>query len=306
MVVNPSGGLGPRITSFTPITQTITSSTATSASITWTTTPAQSLRWTVDDGKSGASVLGSTSFTTLWDLGTTGAGTEIRDGSYEVTAQPFDDRDIAGEAKRANVVINRRQPYPPPTLEGGHNTLFGDIVDLQWTLNDERDVLGYRVMWAGPDGAYGGGNDEQVCPWPTQGSMLPSTTTACIHWWPTSGPTQYYIVAIDRDRFNVPRDGDRRMLAVAPASPRPAPPTGPLTATTQDSRPVLSWNAPASGPAPAFYRIYRDATRYDRTTGPVRTFTDSSAGTTEHQYWITAIDSTFNESDPIGPVTWTP
>ena len=306
MVVNPSGGLGPRITSFTPITQSITSSTQNSASILWTTTPAQTLRWSADDGQSSGSVNGSNSFTTLWDLGTSGTGTEVLDGSYQITAQPFDDRDIAGEAKRANVVVNRRQPYPPPTLEGGHNTLFGDIVELQWSLNDERDVLGYRVMWGGPDGIAGGGNDEQVCPWPTQGTMLPSTTTSCIHWWPPSGHAYYYIVAIDRDRFNAPRDGDRRGLAITPPTPRPAPPTGPLTAATVDSRPVLTWAAPSTGGTPSFYRIYRDATRYDRTSDSSTTFTDSSSGTTEHQYWITAVDSSFNESDPIGPVTWTP
>lgn len=309
LVVNPSGGLGPRITSFTPITQSVTSSTQNTASIVWTTTPASTLKWSADDGRStsSGSVTGSNSFTTVWDLGTSGTGSEILDGSYQVTAQPFDDRDIAGEAKRANVVINRRQPYPPPTLLGGKNTLFGDpIVELEWSLNNERDVLGYRVMWGGPDGIAGGGNDEQVCPWPTQGTMLPATATSCIHWWPPSGSTFYYIVAIDRDRFNVPRDGDRRGLAVGPASARPAKPTLPLTVTTQDSRPVLSWGAPATGPAPSFYRIYRDGVRYDRTADASTTFTDSSAGTVTHDYWITAVDSTFNESDPIGPVTWTP
>lgn len=307
LVVNPSGGLGPRITSFTPITQSVTSSTQNSASIVWTTTPAQTLRWSADDGRasSSASVAGSTSFTTNWDLGTSGTGAEILDGSYQITAQPFDDRDIAGEAKRANVVVNRRQPYPPPRLEGGHNTLFGDIVELEWRVNEERDVLGYRVMWGGPDGAAGGGNDEQVCPWPTQGTMLPATTTSCIHWWPASGDQFYYVVAIDRDRFNAPRDGDRRGLAIGPPSARPAPPTGPLTASTVDGRPVLTWSAPASGSV-SFYRIYRDAARYDRTADVSTTFTDSNTGTATHDYWITAVDSTFNESDPIGPVKWTP
>jgi hypothetical protein len=63
----------------------------------------------------------------------------------------------------------------------------------------------------------------------------------------------------------------------------------------------------------AFYRIYRggeDARhedRYDQTTGGLVTlYTDSGAGSTSHRYWVTTVDSKFNESDPIGPVTWTP
>ena len=304
LVVNPSGGLGPRITSFSPITQSITSSAATTATIVWATTPAQSLVWSADDGGSEGTVAGSNSFTTVWDLGIAGSGTEVLDGSYQVTAQPFDDRNISGEAKRANVVLNRRQPYPPPTLQGGHNTLFGDIMELQWTPNNERDVLGYRVMWAGPDGTAGGGNDEQVCPWPTQGTMLPATTTSCIHWWPQSGTTGYYVVAIDRDRFNVPRDGDRRFLTVGPASARPAPPRSPLTITTINNRPQLSWTAPSSGSV-SFYRVYRNGIRYDRTSDASTTFVDSSPLMSgDNEYYVTAVDSTFNESDPLGPVTW--
>ena len=42
--------------------------------------------------------------------------------------------------------------------------------------------------------------------------------------------------------------------------------------------------------------------RYDRTATPARTYTDPDpdAGTS-HQYWITAVDDKFNESDPLGP-----
>ena len=136
--------------------------------------------------------------------------------------------------------------------------------------------------------------------------MLPATTTSCIHWWPQSGNQYYYVVAIDRDRFNAPRDGDRRGLAIGPPSARPAPPTGPLTATTVDSRPRADVERADLGHARASTASTATAARYDRTSGPTRTFTDSSAGTVAHDYWITAVDSTFNESDPIGPVTWTP
>jgi hypothetical protein len=116
-----------------------------------TTTPAQTLRWAVDDGASGGSLTGSTSFTTSWAIGSAGSGSEVLDGSDQITAEPLDDRGVAGETKRANVVLNRRRPYAPPSLTGGHDTRPGDWVDLEWTANKERDILGYRVDWAGPE-----------------------------------------------------------------------------------------------------------------------------------------------------------
>jgi hypothetical protein len=248
---------------------------------------------------------GTTSFTTNWDIGTSGTGTEVLDGSYQITAQPIDDRDIAGEAKRANVVLNRRRPYAPPSLLGGHNTRPGDWVELQWDPNSERDVLGYRVWWNGPDGTAGNGDDVQVCPTQAVGAMLSPTTMSCVDTSPPSGATTYQVVALDRAADGTLREGDRRSLTIQAASARPRVPTGPLTVQTVNSLPKLSWNAPTSGSV-RFYRIYRDAVRYDRTSDATTSFTDSSAGTTAHVYWITAVDQTFNESDAVGPILWLP
>ncbi len=311
LVVNPSGGLGPRILSFTPIEQTITANVS-SVTVNWTTTSAQSLRWVVDDGASAGSSAGSTSFASVWQIGSAGSGSEILDGAYQISGQPFDDRDIAGEAKRANVLLNRRQPYAPPSLAGGHNTRDGDWVDLEWSPNRERDILGYRVVWTGPDGVPGNGNDAQVCPAPAAGTMLAPTVTSCADLNPPSGATAYYIVAIDRAPDNQLRDGDRRILNIGAPSNHPNVPTGPLSATADsEGRPHLTWSQPASGGV-SFYRIYRDGTavglsdRYDRTAGNAATYTDTNAGSATHRYWVTAVDSSFNESDPLGPVTWTP
>jgi hypothetical protein len=303
LVVNPTGGLGPRIESFTPVTQTITSSSVNTATVNWTSTPAATLGWTVDDGVSGGTVLGTTSFAANWDLGTSGTGGEILDGTYQMTAQPFDDRGVAGEAKRANVVLNRRQPYPPPLLEGGHNTRLGDWVELQWKPNNERDVLGYKAMWAGLDGNAGTLDDLQICPLLSAGTMLPPTTTECTDLAPPIGATTYYVVAIDRNRDGALRDGDRRLLTITAPSPQPAMPRDPLTITTINALPKLNWSPPGSGSV-NFYRIYRDGSRYDRTTTNTTNFTDASAGTSAHFYWVTAVDSTFNESDALGPVIW--
>ena len=267
LVVNPTGGLGPRITSFTPVTQSITSALTTSASITWTTTAAETLNWIVDDGQSSGTVNGTTSFTSTWDLGTSGTGMEILDGSYQVTAQPFDDRGVAGEAKRANVVLNRRQPYAPPTLEGGHNTRLGDWVELQWTSNSERDILGYKAVWAGLDGIAGTFDDLQICPLLSEGTMLPPTTTACVDLAPPIGVDEV-LRRRRRSQYRdgLARDGDRRILTLPAAEPAPEPaPLAAVTVTSVNNLPKLTWLAPSSGTS-SFYRIYRDGSRYDRTS----------------------------------------
>ena len=92
-------------------------------------------------------------------------------------------------------------------------------------------------------------------------------------------------------------------MTIGAPSPRPTPPPWPLNLTTFNGLPRLSWSPPSSGTV-AFYRIYRDGTRYDRTSDASTSFTDASAGSSAHFYWITAVDSTFNESDALGPVIW--
>lgn len=311
LIVNPTGGLGPRITDINPLTQTITNPAVTSVDVTWTTTPAVSLKWNVDDGVGAGTVSGSTSFLTTWNIGTVDSADEVYDGSYTMSAEPFDARDIAGEAKRANILLNRRAPHAPTNFQGGHDTRINEWVDFEWSLNPERDILGYRVVWAGPDG-IGNGNDKQVCPAPADGPMLPRNVTSCADFDPpNSGSHVYYVVAVDRDDSNELRDGDSTMLTVPAAGSRPGAPVSPLTVATFNDMPRLTWNPPATGGV-AFYRIYRGGTsvgyddRYDTTSGNETTFDDSSPPTTATDYWVTAVDSTFNESDPIGPVTWTP
>lgn len=308
LVANPSGGLGPRILSISPLTQSINANVG-SVDVVWTTTDAQSLRWEVDDGVSHGSISGSTSFTATWNIGTAGSGTEVLDGSYTMTARSFDERDVPGEARRADIVLNRRAPYAPTGFVGGHNTRVGDWVELEWQPNRERDILGYRVVWAGPDDALATGDDEQVCPAPATGSLLPPTTTSCTDLSAQSGEQVYSLTAVDRDPGNSLRTGDARTRVVPPAGSRPSSPLL-LTIENLSGRPRLVWTAPLLEDV-AFYRIYRDGTsvgyadRYDRTTGAlVTSYVDNDPGTESHRYWVTTVDSDFNESDPIGPVSW--
>lgn len=301
LVVNPSGGLGPRISGVTPVTQTITSDVS-EASVVWTTSPADVLRWAVDDGHSAGTVTGSTSFQTQWPIGHVGDADAVLDGSYQITGQPFDDRNIAGEAKRANIVLNRRRPYPPPSLDGGHNTREDDWVELEWAANRERDVLGYRVSWAGPDQSVGGGDDVQVCPALAADPMLEPATRSCIDTSPPAGEAKYYVAALDRDPDNELRTGDPRSLSIDAPSPRPAAPLG-LVAATVGDRPRLVWLPPLLSNV-SFYRIYRDGNRYDRIPGSSLIYVDESPERDDHYYAVTAVDSTYNESDFLGPVLW--
>jgi hypothetical protein len=200
-------------------------------------------------------------------------------------------------------VLNRRQPYAPTAFAGGHDTRL-DVLDLQWSPNRERDVLGYRVV---RDGLL---SDTQVCPAPSAGGMLAPTQTSCAVASPPTIPATYELVAFDRDTTATHplRVGDAATLLVSIPSLRPAAPGG-LQVATVSGRPKLTWDRPSTGSV-SFYRIYRDGTavgyndRYDRTSDDTPTFTDAAAGDGPHAYWVTAVNSSFNESSPIGPATW--
>ena len=84
-------------------------------------------------------------------------------------------------------------------------------------------------------------------------------------------------------------------------------PTG-LAATVVDGKPTLTWTAPAG--TIRFYRIYRAdkgtivQDRYDVTNTNEPTYADPNPGTaSEHTYWVTAVDQSFNESPLSAPIT---
>jgi len=310
LVVNPSGGLGPHITSFSPLTQTITAPVGT-ATIQYVSDAAASLHWRADNGEDEADATGGpTNWTVNWDIRALDNGTEVLDGTYRVTAQAFDGLGIPGDSKLATVILNRRRPYAPPSLSGGHDTRLSDWVDLEWALNSERDILGYRVFWSGADGLAGSDDDVQVCP-AAAAEMLSEKASSCTDLNPAkSGATRYHVVAYDLAPGDNVLPGDPRSLLVAAPGEQPDAPSGALVATTSaGGTPTLTWEAPAAGGV-SFYRIYRDGTafadRQGRTGNASRTWTDDEAGGAGHQYWVTAVDAQYNESDPLGPVTWTP
>lgn len=313
MIVNPSGGLGPRITGqvLNPA-GSVGPASANVVTFVVVSSVAAAVHWNADDGQSNGNATANdatgTNWTIAWDLKAAGSAGAVLDGTYSVIAQPFDDRSIPGDSKVGTVVVNRQTPWPPSPFEGGHDTRSGDWVDLQWGFNPERDILGYRVYWAGADGTARTADDVRVCPSAADGagSTLDSATSSCADLAPPHGATRYYVVAIDRDLAGALREGAPTVLDVAAASSRPDAPLNLLAHAT--ANPSLTWDPPSSGTA-AFYRIYRNGTdRGDRVgvagTTPPLAFSDFDVSSGTHQYWVTAVDSTYNESDPLGPVVW--
>jgi prepilin-type N-terminal cleavage/methylation domain-containing protein len=307
LVVNPAGGLGPRITQFDEPTSQITD-----GSIAWgATSPlllrlkstfATSVRWSVDvsGGDAGG---GSTEWGFQWDFGTafSAASQWVRDGTYTISAQAFDSRGVPGEARIITVHVNRHKPNAVGGVIAGYNKTR-KVVDMRWDRYDERDLQGYRVVRLS-DG-------KQICP-ATAGQLQDGLS--CTDTSPDG--SAYEVYAVDCVDLKAPACSHRDGIgSVTPAIPlvggtEPDAPTG-LTASVVDGKPTLSWTAPATVPdGPIrFYRIYRDsgtgvADRYDETVTSDPVYTDPDPGaTTAHLYWVTAVDQNFNESAPSVPV----
>lgn len=291
-IVNPSGGLGPRIKTITQPSAQITSGT--SVSIPVTTTPnAASLHWIVDTTSTDDDATGGpSSWTISWPIGTAGASGSVLDGTYTVNAQPFDTRGVPGDTRPAVVQINRSLPFAPTGLAGGRNTAFGPtVVDLEWNGNLEKDIIGYRV--------YRG--TTLVC----GTAATPLNALSCSDSnAPGSGTLQYTVVAVDRtdiaNTASAMREGAASAtLSVGAASTALAKPTG-LAVTVVGNLAHLAWTAPATGTV-AFYRIYRDGKalgdRIARTATNATYFDDASWDGNSHRWYVTAVNAGYNESD---------
>jgi prepilin-type N-terminal cleavage/methylation domain-containing protein len=337
MIVNPSGGLGPRITSFTHVTQLVqpflTSLCSTTADCVQTTnsssplnfnvttaTPAASLHWSASDGSSDTltPATDTTSFPWTWNV------SSVLDGTYTVNAQAFDDRGVPGDVKTATLVINASKPQAPAQFTGGWDLRVTPIVDLRWHANPEGDIVGYRVY------RDENGTRVQVCPPATGTATVLAADSSRSQYTcddanppdPTTTPNPTYeVVAVDLidamapDSASNEREGDPATFTVASPDVAPTFPTngGTLSSSVTDGLPTISWTDPATDAdgSVLFYRIYRDpsstsplpySARYDYTTGSATTYSDPDPGSTlNHVYYVTAVDDRFNESPPIGP-----
>ncbi len=300
-IVNPSGGLGPRIRSITQPAAQITGGT--SVTIPVTTTPnATTLHWIVDSiAAEGDAAGGPASWTINWPIGSVGSAAAVLDGTYTLNAQPFDTRGVPGDTRSAIVQLNRSLPIAPTGLVGGRNEAHGQtVVDLEWDGNPERDILGYRVYRTDGTGT------RLVCGQVSRPLNALSCTDDPMN---SSGTVTYRVYAIDRadlaDAGSALREGAAsNVLTSTGAGPRPDQPTG-LAATVQNNLAHLTWTAPASGSV-AFYRIYRDgvriADRVARTASSATLFDDVTWGGTGHTYRVAAVGPSYNESALSDPV----
>lgn len=320
LIINPAGGLGPRVTSFLPTGFATPLRTVgpgvTSVGFTVASSFAAGVHWAADDAiSSGDATGGSTAWTFSWALGQAGdlVLPFVLDGTYQVTAQAFDPVGIPGDLRTVTVVVNRSAPFAPLGLAGGRDDRVagqGAIVDLQWDPNPERDVIGYRAYSVGPDGLAGTADDARVCPTAANAEV---SSGDCYDSSPPATATSYYVKAVDLDTNGAKREGARSALLAVPASTTGRPyfnAGAQVHATIVDGLPTLTWDGAHDDDGTIrAYRIYRDSAagytdRYDRTETSATTYTDGDPGaTTSHSYWVTAVDDSFNESLPLGPVT---
>jgi hypothetical protein len=226
----------------------------------------------------------------------------LDDGAYILGAEAYDIYGVSGPGRQETIVLNRFAPRAPRQLTGGRSK-FG-TVELEWTANSERDIIGYEVIREG--------STTPVCPLATQ-----KLDTTCTDDSPPAGPLTYYVRAYDKDPSGSPRaSANSSPLVVTDANTPPNAPTTLTLARLANGSTKLSWKRAVpedgdAGDSVNFFRIYRDGTalsnRFDRyfdsAGGATVTWTDTDTGGSSHSYWITAVDQHFGESEFVGPVT---
>ena len=330
LINNPSGGLGPRITSFPDFTTQVT--TGNTATVNATTTNAGSLRWNSDGTPNGAgdATGGPLEWQATWQLGPPAvgqnpaananwattqftAGSTVFDGTYTITGQAFDDLGIAGDSRASVLPLNRSEPITVTGFEAGRNFNVNRL-EFRWNPSPEKDIIGYKVYELGPDLAIGNGNDTLVC----ETARVDDTDCADSGSMP-SGNATYGVVALDHttitDTGSDPRESDFAQ-AVTTSSTQPADPLLLTVLPSLSLQPVLNWLHPSVGSV-RFFRIYRIsgtsgsccavADRYDLTANNTTSWTDPNppASGVQVRYWVTAVGPGINESTPTNGVNWT-
>lgn len=325
-IVNPGGGLGPRITSFPNPNGGAQITAGTSVTLRADSTIANVVRWAVDDGRSSgtanATEPGGKRWDWSWDIGSVDVGVAgvnwALDGSYAANAQAFDVRGVPGELRVANVLLNRRVPLAPRMIGGGRSgggTGGAQLVEMDWIASPERDVIGYRVYRLRADGS----REARICPGSGATGDQVTKALACTDESPPGESAMpvitYQVVAVDRptlgDLSSGTREGDVAIVRAGPTGTRLDRPTS-FTTTTESGRPRLSWNAPATPVDPStgqptkilFYRIYRDGQRYTRTVSDATTFVDTTPTAVTHRYMVSAVHESYNEGKLSDERVW--
>ena len=295
VINNPGSAFAPAIKTLAPTaptTATTISATATT-SITFTATTTSrptGVKWFVDGvvrGSATATNAAGTTFTFPWDIST------VEDGVYLISAEASDRYGQSGAARTVTMTLNRRAPYAPSDLAGGRNPLF-NFVELEWSPNPERDVVGYRV--------FRQGESQAIC----TTNVEDADHTRCIDTSaPSTGSLTYTVYALAPAQTGTGLEQGAPATITRDAASRPDPPT--VTSATQDvaAGTTIAWN-PSPDADIRYYRLYRDGEgfddRADRTAdGTGTSMIDVDGATSCHRYWITAVDEDLAESEPAPP-----
>ena len=304
IVTNPSNNAGPSVVNLErdPSDDAITTDVAAITFSVGTNVAAASVRYMVDGTVVDTDLPDGLVSEFEWVIHS--GDTYVVDGTYVISATALDSAGLTGPTRALTVKLNRTAPVAPTGLEGGWNATR-EAADLEWSQNDEADVVGYRVYRRTE-----GGSAEQVCATGPSVAVCHDDT----HPEPFAGYYDYYVVAMDETIDGSTREGAHsEELRVVPTTFRPNPPAT-LSAAAVDGSNQLTWadpmplDTPYAGDGFLFFRIYRGGTavenRFDHTgLGSDRSYTDTAAGAQSREYWVTTVDENYSESEPVGPVT---
>jgi prepilin-type N-terminal cleavage/methylation domain-containing protein len=275
--IAPRGYLSPYRITAEPVGDTLAIDLTTSSK------PA-TVAWLLDGTRQPGTVTASDGTGLAWSF--TWNIKDVDDGAYIVAAEAYNQYGVSGPGRQETIVLNRNAPRAPTQLTGGRSN-YG-TVELEWTANSERDIVGYEVYREGAAGP--------IC---------------------ASDPLRYYVVAFDRDPSGTLRAGPASTkLTVTKDNTPPNPPAGLQLTHNADGTTTLTWDRVSpedvdTGDAWNFFRIYRDGVslgnRFDRyfdgTGAATVTWTDTDTGGSVHTYWVTAVDKNYGESSFVGPVS---
>ena len=306
VISNETNTTGPRITRFdpTPSAAEITTDVSSVDFATETSTQAASIKYAIDGVPAETDEPTGLTSSFSWKVDGN-SGRRVPDGTYLVSATAFDADGRPGVPRSRTIRLNRDLPEAPPSVAGGWNALR-NVVELEWSRNPEPDVVGYRVY------RRVGATTERVtdCNFDAQ----PDTTTCIDTNPPGSGASTYWVVALDRaPGSETLREGaPSSNVAVTPSTDKPNQPTN-LAARVDVGDLWLDWGQPPaatpsySGDGIRFFRIYRGGTNIADRLGQTEdgsrlSYKDFGEGGNGGQYWVTAVDQHFSESEPLGPV----
>ena len=149
IINNPGSASGPAVRSIIPRGYTspyqVTTDVNTVTIDVSTSSKPTTMAWMLDGSRQSSAVTPNGSTGLLWQFDWNIK--TLDDGIYVVAAEAYDVYGVSGPSRQETVVLNRFPPKPPKQVAGGR-TKFG-TVEIEWTANSERDIIGYQVFRVG-------------------------------------------------------------------------------------------------------------------------------------------------------------